>query len=135
MRIFGSDRISKLMETFGVQENEPIEHPWLTKAIEGAQKRVEGQNFDIRKSLLEYDDVMNQQRKTIYAMRKEVLAAGAGVPRVWLPEEPKTRQKTRHDKIVSWKEQEEQLYDLVADLIIEMVDAAAPPSQNQGWGP
>jgi preprotein translocase subunit SecA len=58
MRIFASDRISKLMETFGVQENEPIEHPWLTKAIEGAQKRVEGQNFDIRKSLLEYDDVI-----------------------------------------------------------------------------
>src|SRR3989440_7244201 len=52
MRIFASDRIAKLMETFGVQENEPIEHPWLTKAIERAQKRVEGQNFDIRKSLL-----------------------------------------------------------------------------------
>src|SRR5438132_5055221 len=77
MRIFASDRIAKLMDTFGVQENEPIEHPWLTKAIEGAQKRVEGQNFDIRKNLLEYDDVMNQQRKTIYGMRKEVLAAGA----------------------------------------------------------
>src|SRR5207237_776789 len=74
MRIFASDRISKLMATFGVQENEPIEHPWLSKAIEGAQKRVEGQNSDIGKNLLEYDDVMNQQRKTIYGMRKEVLA-------------------------------------------------------------
>src|SRR5207248_5329561 len=135
MRIFASDRIAKLMDTFGVQENEPIEHPWLTKAIQGAQERVEGQNFDIRKNLLEYDDVMNQQRKTIYAMRKEVLAAGAGVPLVWFTEEPKTRKKTRHDKIVSWKDQEEQIYDLVEYLIIEMVDEAVPRSKNQEWDP
>jgi len=81
------------MDTFGVQENEPIEHPWLTKAIEGAQTRVEGQNFDIRKNLLEYDDVMNQQRKTIYGMRKEVLAAGAGTPLVWFTEDPRPRRR------------------------------------------
>src|SRR5438477_10732862 len=135
MRIFASDRISKLMETFGVQENEPIEHPWLTKAIEGAQKRVEGQNFDIRKNLLEYDDVMNQQRKTIHGMRKEVLAAAAGIPLVWFTEEPKTRKKTRHDKIVSWKDQEEQLYDLIEDLIIEMVEEAVPRSKSEEWEP
>ena len=135
MRIFASDRISKLMETFGVQENEPIEHPWLTKAIEGAQKRVEGQNFDIRKNLLEYDDVMNQQRKTIYGMRKEVLAAGAGVPLVWFTEDVKTKKKTRHEKMVSWKDQEEQLYDLIEDLIIEMVEEAVPRSKSEEWEP
>ncbi len=135
MRIFASDRISKLMETFGVQENEPIEHPWLTKAIEGAQKRVEGQNFDIRKNLLEYDDVMNQQRKTIYGMRKEVLAAGAGMPLVWFTEDPKTKKKTRHEKMVSWKDQEEQLYDLIEDLIIEMVEEAVPRSKSEEWEP
>jgi preprotein translocase subunit SecA len=135
MRIFASDRISKLMETFGVQENEPIEHPWLTKAIEGAQKRVEGQNFDIRKNLLEYDDVMNQQRKTIYAMRKEVLAAGAGTPLVWFTEDEKTKKKTRHEKVVTWKDQEEQLYDLIEDLIIEMVDEAVPRSKSEEWDP
>ncbi len=135
MRIFASDRISKLMETFGVQENEPIEHPWLTKAIEGAQKRVEGQNFDIRKNLLEYDDVMNQQRKTIYGMRKEVLAAGAGIPLVWFTEDAKTKKKTRHEKMVSWKDQEEQLYDLIEDLIIEMVDEAVPRSKSEEWEP
>src|SRR5216684_2277744 len=135
MRIFASDRISKLMETFGVQENEPIEHPWLTKAIEGAQKRVEGQNFDIRKNLLEYDDVMNQQRKTIYGMRKEVLAAGAGIPLVWFTEDPKTKKKTRHEKVVTWKDQEEQLYDLIEDLIIEMVDEAVPRSKSEEWDP
>jgi preprotein translocase subunit SecA len=130
MRIFASDRIAKLMETFGVQENEPIEHPWLTKAIQGAQQRVEGQNFDIRKNLLEYDDVMNQQRKTIYGMRKEVLAAGANVPLVWFTEDPKTKKKTRFEKMVSWKDQEEHLYDLIEDLIIEIVDEAVPRGKN-----
>ncbi len=73
MRIFGADRISGLMERLGMEEDVPIEHKWVTKAIENAQKRVEGQNFDIRKNLLEYDDVMNQQRKTIYALRKQIL--------------------------------------------------------------
>ena len=131
MRIFASDRIAKLMETFGVQENEPIEHPWLTKAIQGAQERVEGQNFDIRKNLLEYDDVMNQQRKTIYGMRKEVLAAGAGVPLVWFTEDPKTKKKTRHERVVTWKDQEEHLFDLIEDLIIEIVDEAVPSGKNE----
>ncbi|MFL5392027.1 MAG: preprotein translocase subunit SecA, partial [Myxococcales bacterium] len=135
MRIFASDRISKLMETFGVQENEPIEHPWLSKAIEGAQKRVEGQNFDIRKNLLEYDDVMNQQRKTIYGMRKEVLAAGAGVPLVWFTEDPKTKKKTRHEKMVSWKDQEEHFFDLIEDLVIELVEEAVPQSKNEEFHP
>src|SRR5256885_15463845 len=118
------------METFGVQENEPIEHPWLSKAIEGAQKRVEGQNFDIRKNLLEYDDVMNQQRKTIDGMRREVLAAGAGIPLVWFTEDPKTKKKTRHEKVVTWKDQEEHLYDLIEDLIIEIVEEAVPRGKN-----
>src|SRR5437763_2960847 len=135
MRIFASDRISKLMETFGVQENEPIEHPWLSKAIEGAQKRVEGQNFDIRKNLLEYDDVMNQQRKTIYGMRKEVLAAGAGIPLVWFTEDAKTKKKTRHEKMVSWKDQEEHFYDLIEDLIIDIVDEAVPQTKNDEFHP
>jgi preprotein translocase subunit SecA len=135
MRIFASDRIAKLMETFGVQENEPIEHPWLTKAIQGAQERVEGQNFDIRKNLLEYDDVMNQQRKTIYTMRKEVLAAGAGVPLVWFTEDVKTRKKTRFEKMVEWKDQEEHFYDLIEDLVIEIVDEAVPQSKNEEFDP
>src|SRR5438477_331333 len=133
MRIFASDRIAKLMDTFGVQENEPIEHPWLTKAIQGAQERVEGQNFDIRKNLLEYDDVMNQQRKTIYGMRKEVLASGAGVPLIWFTEDPKTKKKTRQEKMVTWKDQEEHLYDLIEDLIIEIVDEAVPRGKNDDF--
>jgi preprotein translocase subunit SecA len=73
MRIFGSDRISGLMGKLGMDEDVPIENKMVSKAIENAQKRVESQNFDIRKHLLEYDDVMNKQRTEIYAFRKEIL--------------------------------------------------------------
>lgn len=77
LRIFGSERISAMMDRLGIEENEPITHPWITKAIENAQKRVEGHNFDLRKHLLDYDDVMNQQRKTVYGLRREILAGTA----------------------------------------------------------
>jgi preprotein translocase subunit SecA len=73
LRIFGSDRISSLMDRLGMEEDIPIEHRFISKAIENAQKRVEGHNFDIRKHLLKYDDVMNQQRKVIYELRKSIL--------------------------------------------------------------
>ncbi len=73
MRIFGADRIRGLMERLGMEEDVPIEHKWVTKAVENAQKKVEGSNFDTRKNVLEYDDVMNQQRKTIYALRRQIL--------------------------------------------------------------
>ncbi|MBP1674392.1 MAG: Protein translocase subunit secA, partial [Bacteroidetes bacterium] len=73
MRIFGSDRISGLMGKLGMDDDVPIENRMVSRAIENAQKRVESQNFDIRKHLLEYDDVMNKQRKEIYAYRKEIL--------------------------------------------------------------
>ncbi len=73
MRIFGSDRISGLMGKLGMDEDMPIENRMVTKAIENAQKRVEAHNFDIRKHLLEYDDVMNKQRSEIYSFRKESL--------------------------------------------------------------
>jgi len=74
LRIFGGDRIGPLMEKLGMQEGEPIEHPLVNRAVENAQKKVEAHNFDIRKHLLEYDDVMNKQRTVIYEMRKEVLS-------------------------------------------------------------
>ena len=73
LRIFGLDRMSGLMERLGLEEDVPIESPMVTKSIENAQKKVEGKNFDQRKNVLEYDDVMNQQRKTIYALRRQVL--------------------------------------------------------------
>ena len=74
LRIFGGERISSMMERLGMEEEDEIVHPWLSRAIENAQKKVEGHNFLIRKHLLEYDDVMNQQRTTVYGRRKEILA-------------------------------------------------------------
>jgi len=75
LRIFGSDRISGIMDRLGMEEDEPIEHSMITRAIENAQRKVEGHNFDIRKHLLEYDDVMNKQREIIYSQRREVLTS------------------------------------------------------------
>ncbi len=76
MRIFGSERLSSVMDRLGIEEDQPIEHKLISKSIENAQKKVEGHNFSIRKNVLEYDDVMNQQRKTIYAMRRDILTGG-----------------------------------------------------------
>jgi preprotein translocase subunit SecA len=73
LRIFGSDRISGLLDKLGMEEDDPIEHNMISRAIENAQKKVEGHNFDIRKHLLEYDDVMNKQREVIYQQRREAL--------------------------------------------------------------
>ena len=73
MRIFASERVKGLMEKLGMEEGEAIEHKWVTKAIENAQRKVEGRNFDIRKQLLEYDDVANDQRKEIYSLRNELM--------------------------------------------------------------
>jgi preprotein translocase subunit SecA len=74
MRIFASDRMAGLMQKLGMQKGEAIEHPWVSRAIENAQRKVEGHNFDIRKQLLEYDDVANDQRKVIYEQRNELMA-------------------------------------------------------------
>jgi len=73
MRIFGSDRIKGIMTTLGMKEDEPIQHRMISNAIAKAQKRVEGHNFDIRKHLLDFDNVMNEQRKVIYELRKDIL--------------------------------------------------------------
>jgi preprotein translocase subunit SecA len=73
LRIFGGDRIQGMMSRLGMEEHEEIQHPWLSRAIANAQKKVEGHNYLIRKNLLEYDDVMNQQRSTVYERRREIL--------------------------------------------------------------
>jgi preprotein translocase subunit SecA len=73
MRLFGSDRLSSIMQKLGMEEGEPIENAMVTRAIENAQKRVEGHNFEIRKTLLDYDNVMNQQREVIYTLRRELM--------------------------------------------------------------
>ena len=73
MRIFAGDRVKNLMDRMGLPDDEPIEHPWVSRSIENAQKKVEERNFDIRKNLLEYDDVMNAQRTTVYSLRHQLL--------------------------------------------------------------
>jgi preprotein translocase subunit SecA len=77
LRIFGADRLKGLMSKIGMEDNEPIEHRWISKAIENAQKKVEAHNFDIRKHLLEYDDVMNKQREVVYHRRRELLSGAS----------------------------------------------------------
>ena len=102
MRIFGSDRISGLMQRLGMEEGVPIEHGMVTRAIERAQKQVEAQNFAVRKHLLEYDDVMNKQRESVYTLRREILDGVVRVRRTrrrtpaatcWPP--PRTSSPTR----------------------------------------
>ncbi|HYO56521.1 preprotein translocase subunit SecA [Archangium sp.] len=133
MRIFGSERISGLMERLGMEEGEVIEHVWLSRAIESAQRRVEGHNFDIRKNLLEYDDVMNQQRRTIYKLRRKVLAAGAGIPLVEYDEDKKTRAKIRSEQTVSWADYKELMLDAVEDVIVSLTDTYCPSRNPASW--
>jgi preprotein translocase subunit SecA len=133
MRIFGSERISGLMERLGMEEGEVIEHAWLSRAIEGAQKRVEGHNFDIRKNLLEYDDVMNQQRRTIYKLRRQVLAAGAGLPLVEYDEDKKTRAKIRTERTISWADFKEMVLDALEDVIVNQADTYLPTKNPATW--
>jgi preprotein translocase subunit SecA len=75
MRIFGSDRLEKVLTTLGLEEGEAIIHPWVNKSLERAQAKVEGRNFDIRKQLLKFDDVMNDQRKVVFGQRREIMEA------------------------------------------------------------
>ena len=106
LRIFGAERISSVMDRIGMEEGEPIEHRLISKAIENAQKRVEGQNFDIRKHLLEYDDVMNRQRQVIYEQRKKVLKGEA-----------------------LWGDVEEMIEEMVERIVPEYVDEKSHPEE------
>ena len=133
MRIFGSERIQGLMERLGMEEGEVIEHRWLSKAIENAQRRVEGHNFDIRKNLLEYDDVMNQQRKTIYRLRRKVLGAGAGIPVVEYTEDKKTRVKVRSEQTFTLNDLKEMVLDAIEDTIVGFTDTYASSRNPSAW--
>ena len=99
LRIFGSERISNIMNRLGIEEDQPIEHGLVTKAIENAQRKVEAHNFEIRKHLLEYDNVMNKQREVVYSQRREVLAG----------------EDLKHSVTEMMEEQAEDLVDLYAD--------------------
>src|SRR5213075_1897861 len=75
MRIFGSERMDSMLQRFGLKEGEAIVHPWVNKALEKAQQKVEARNFDIRKNILKYDNIMNNQRKVIYEQRRDLMRA------------------------------------------------------------
>ena len=75
MRIFGGDSIDGMLKKLGLKENESIDHPWINKAMERAQKKVESRNFDIRKTLIKFDDVMNDQRQVVFSQRLKILKA------------------------------------------------------------
>jgi preprotein translocase subunit SecA len=115
MRIFGTSRVSGLMEKLGMEEGVPIEHSWVTKAIEGAQKRVEANNFSTRKHLLEYDDVMNKQRENVYALRRELL-------------EGKIRVGEEQDDAV---ESRGYLMAIAEEIVEELVDTHAGKDQDE----
>jgi preprotein translocase subunit SecA len=112
MRIFGSDRISGLMQRLGMEEGVPIEHGMVTRAIERAQKQVEGNNFSIRKHLLEYDDVMNKQRESVYTLRREILEG-----KIHLSEE-----EVVDSRAYTLALAEDQLEDLAARFVGQKVD-------------
>jgi preprotein translocase subunit SecA len=119
MRIFAGDRVKNLMDRMGMPDDEPIEHPWVTKSIENAQRKVEERNFDIRKHLLEYDDVMNAQRKTVYNVRQQLLL-GRYSPED-LDELGKPTGKTREIPV------DEQIHERVIPLIAQLVGMYSNP--------
>jgi preprotein translocase subunit SecA len=133
MRIFGADRMTGWMERLGMEDDVPIEHAILNRAIENTQKKVEGHNFDIRKNLLEYDDVMNQQRKTIYALRRQVLE-GRYAPE--LTAEEKKAGKTAPVATSSGKHTVASLAASVRSTLARMTDdltrAPAPAADGNG---
>ena len=96
MRIFAGERVQGIMDRLGMEEDVPIEHPWVTRSVENAQRKVEARNFDIRKNVLEYDDVMNQQRKAIYKIRREALE-GRYVPEARAEEEERAAPRSWDD--------------------------------------
>jgi preprotein translocase subunit SecA len=119
MRIFAGDKVKSLMERMGMPDDEPIEHPWVTKSIGDAQGKVEARNFDIRKNLLEYDDVMNEQRKTVYRIRQQLLL-GIYKPEK-LDEDGKATGKMRDIKV------KPEVVEVVKAPVLELVMKHAAP--------
>ncbi len=137
MRIFAGDRVKTLMDRMGMPDDEPIEHPWVTKSVENAQRKVEERNFDIRKNLLEYDDVMNAQRKTVYSLRQSLLV-GRYEPEE-IDETGKSTGKAR--KIATDESIKEKVSPVVAQLVnmfaeeplqtLDKNDVPRPPNRKE----
>jgi preprotein translocase subunit SecA len=130
MRIFAGDRVKGLMDRMGMPDDEPIEHPLVSRSIENAQRKVEERNFDIRKNLLEYDDVMNAQRKTVYTLRQQLLLGR------YAPEEIDETGKSTGDtrKIPVDPKIAEKTAPLVAQLVGFFCDPQVRPTDASGKG-
>ena len=139
MRLFGSDRIAKLMDRMGAEEGEVLTHPLITRSIEGAQKRVELQNFQARKRLLEYDDVMNQQREVIYSLRSFALEGGEELRAEALKMVDKALEKRVGDLLAEFENQTEWDYGLLRQellthylLMVPELEGSDPPTTVEG---
>jgi preprotein translocase subunit SecA len=126
MRIFAGERVQMLMDRLGMEEDVPIEHPWVTRAVENAQKKVEERNFDIRKHLLEYDDVMNQQRKSIYTLRRQVLM---GQYRT-VPTDDELEKGVTSQPVV--EKVDESLVAIAKPMILQLIKHYAAPAPDAG---
>jgi preprotein translocase subunit SecA len=130
MRIFAGDRVKSLMERMGMPDNEPIVHPWVTKSIQDAQRKVEERNFDIRKHLLEYDDVMNEQRKTVYKLRQQLLLGIYKPERVDEDGKPTGKMRDiRLDPRIA-----EEVKQAVADMVVHHGTPMVVPAARQAGG-
>ncbi len=116
MRIFGSDRMKRIMESLGVPEDMPIENRLISKSIESAQRKVEGHNFDIRKHLLDYDDVLNKHREVIYKKRRELFEVGKP------PAEPESVKATTEEENLDQEEAKKKPKNSLKEMILELVE-------------
>jgi preprotein translocase subunit SecA len=122
MRIFANDSVKKMMNRFGIPEDEPIENSLITRALENAQTKIEGFNFDARKHVLEYDDVLNFQRKTVYERRRKILMGGMEAVKEKLAEiaTDENSQKIIAEKISVLGEEE--FYRIVRVIMLQAID-------------
>jgi preprotein translocase subunit SecA len=139
MRLFGSDRIARLMDRLGAEEGEVLTHPLITRSIEQAQKRVELQNFQARKRLLEYDDVMNQQREVIYSLRSFALEGGEELRGEAIKMVEKAVAKRVQDLVAGWEEETTWDYGLLRQellmhylLVVPELEGDDPPTTQEG---
>jgi preprotein translocase subunit SecA len=127
MRIFAGDRVKVMMDRLGMPDDEPIEHPWVTKSVENAQRKVEERNFDVRKHLLEYDDVMNAQRKRVYSLRQQLLAG-----RYETEEKDEDGRSTGKKKVFKARKD---IVELTRPVILQLVGMfCSPPVQPRTEG-
>ncbi len=129
MRIFAGDKVQSMMDRLGMEDGVPIEHKWVTKAVENAQKKVEERNFDMRKHLLDYDDVMNQQRKGVYTLRRQVLT---GQYRT-VPTEEELEKGMRPEPVVT--EINEEFAELARPILEQMIKHHGSPVPRIGATP